>query len=231
MFDTGLTELLGQGAVGKTGKVFKNLAALSTRNNLETIHRLMLHLAPMRTLETGFAFGGSTLVICASHKELGHSPECQHVVIDPHQRTVWDSCGLVALDRASLSDYADFHEQPSALVLPKLLEAKVQFEFAYIDGSHVFEDVFVDAYFVVRLLAMGGVVAFDDSTSPHIAKVLKFLRRVCRPGLQEIDLTPFRASRAGLPYRLSRRFGKVQLTAFRRVGEIERAWDSRFIVF
>ena len=33
----------------------------------------------------------------------------------------------------------------------------------YVDGSHNFEHVFIDAYYSVQLLDMGGVVLFDDS--------------------------------------------------------------------
>lgn len=96
-----LNELLQQEyTVGKNGKRFENLGALSSRNNLETIRRLMLHCAPSRTLEIGFAFGGSALVFCALHEELGHRLEHQHTLIDPYQTTVWDSCGLMALERA-----------------------------------------------------------------------------------------------------------------------------------
>jgi hypothetical protein len=217
--------------VGKSGRIFKDLGALTSRNTLETIHRLMLHLAPARTLEIGLAFGGSALVICATHKALGHQSDCQHVVIDPYQRTVWDSCGLLALDRAALSHFVDFREQPSALVLPKMLEDGTRFSLVYIDGSHLFEDVFVDAYYVVRLLALGGIVAFDDSTNPHIAKVLGFLRGSIGGALEEVDLRPFRDRHARFPYRFARLLGKVQLTAFRRVGNVERAWNAPFSSF
>ena len=227
-----LAELLEQGrSLGRSGKVFDDLSALSTRSNVETLHSLMLHLEPTRTLEVGLAFGGSALSICTAHRDLGRPPTHQHVAIDPYQTTVWDSCGLEALERASLLDYVEFHEANSALALPKLLIAESEFGFAYIDGSHLFEDVFVDAYFVLRMIVLGGVVAFDDSTNPHVAKVLRFLRRNCKAGLREMDLTAFRTRRGGLPYRLARRLGKVQLTAFQRVGSVERAWNSQLIGF
>jgi len=215
----------------KNGKVFDSLSALSTCNNLETVHRLMLHFAPVRTLEIGLAFGGSALVFAGSHKALGHRAKRQHVAIDPHQRTVWDSCGLMALDRAVLSDFVDFHEQSSALALPQLLQAGASFGFVYIDGSHIFEDVFVDTYYAIRLLTRGGIVAFDDSTNLHVAKVLKFLRGSIRGGLEEMDLIPFRGQRTTLSYRFARAVGKVQLTVFRRVGEVERAWNVPFVSF
>lgn len=112
-----------------------------------------------------------------------------------------------------------------------MLEAEARFGFVYIDGSHLFEDVFVDTYYATRMLKMGGIVVFDDSTNRHVAKVLRFIRANMQPGLEEVDLTRFREPRPSLRYRLARRLGKVQLTAFRRVGNVERAWDAPFHSF
>jgi cephalosporin hydroxylase len=68
-------------AVGRTGRVFEGLTALSTINNLHTIHALMYETRALRTLEVGLSFGGSALVFCASHKELGRRPESQHTAL------------------------------------------------------------------------------------------------------------------------------------------------------
>jgi cephalosporin hydroxylase len=225
-----LAELLQtRRAVGRTGRVYEGLAALSTINNLHIIHQLMLETGPMQTLEVGLSFGGSALVFCASHKELGHPPEAQHTALDPFQATVWDSCGLLAVERAGLMGYMDFRQAYSALELPKLLEAGARFGLVYVDGSHLFEDVFVDAYFVTRLLIEGGVVAFDDSSNPHVAKVVRFLRT--NTELKELDLSSYRNKKDVLTYQVARYFRKVQLTAFHRVGSIERAWDAAFCPF
>ena len=60
-----LAELLQtRRVVGRTGRVYEGLAALSTLNNLHTIHDLMLETGPSRTLEIGLSFGGSALVLC-----------------------------------------------------------------------------------------------------------------------------------------------------------------------
>jgi cephalosporin hydroxylase len=225
-----LSELLQtRRAVGRTGRIYEGLEALSTINNLHTIHELMREIRAIRTLEVGLSFGGSTLVFCASHKELGHPPEAQHIAIDPFQATVWDSCGLLAVERAGLMGYMDFRQAYSALELPKLLEADARFGLVYVDGSHLFEDVFVDAYFVTRLLTEGGVVAFDDSSNPHVAKVVRFLRT--NTELKELDLSSYRNKKDVLTYQVARYFRKVQLTAFHRVGSIERAWDVAFCPF
>ena len=108
-------------AVGRTGKTFEELGALSSENNLTTLRNLCMHLKPRSTLEVGLSFGGSCLVFTASHRDLGREPKGQHIAIDPYERQVWDDCGLLATERAGLSGYLDFRDTPSSLVLPKLV--------------------------------------------------------------------------------------------------------------
>jgi len=118
-----LTELLQRRrAVGRTGRVYDGLASLSTKNNLLTIQSLMNEVRPLRTLEIGLSFGASALVFCSSHKQLGHTPEGQHIAVDPFQTTVWDSCGIMALERAGLLGYMDFREAYSAFELPSVAQ-------------------------------------------------------------------------------------------------------------
>jgi hypothetical protein len=51
------------------------------------------------------------------------------------------------------------------------------------------------------LLNRGEIVAFDDSTSPHGAKVLGFLRGNLRGALEEMDLSPYRQTQFVAPPR------------------------------
>ena len=108
-----------------------------------------------------------------------------------------------------------------------MLEESARFDLIYVDGSHLFEDVFVDAFYCCRLLAKGGVVAFDDCSDPHVAKVVRFLKRNCSDGLSELDLEPYRPGRS-FRYRLARLLGSVQMRAFRSMGRIDRVWDAPF---
>lgn len=218
--------------VGKNGKIFEQLRALSSRNNLLTLRHLMLNLNPERTLEIGLGFGGSALMFASTHRDLHHSPRAQHTSVDPFQTTVWDSSAILFLERAGLSEYVDIRLNSSALELPRMLQQSERFGFAYIDGSHLFEDVFVDAYFVIRLLAKGGVVAFDDSSNPHVAKVVAFIRNCLAPDIEELDLSEYRPTgTSGIAYRIARWFGKVQLTAFRKRETCERNWNAPFRSF
>jgi predicted O-methyltransferase YrrM len=219
--------------VGRSGKVFEGSHAVSTPNNLVMLRRLMLEMKAERTLEVGLSLGGSALVFTATHRDLGHAGRHEHAAIDPYQSTVWDSAAIVALERANLLDHLEFKAGLSALELPKLVEAKQSFDLIYIDGSHIVEDVFVDAYFAVQLLSDDGIVAFDDCYSPHIAKVLRFIRRNLRAGLTEIDLLQYRdaSSAQKLKYRLARLMGKTQMAAFRRIGNTARNWDAPYREF
>jgi len=45
-------------AVGRTGRVYDGLSALSTHNNLHMSHALMRETHALRTLEVGLSFGG-----------------------------------------------------------------------------------------------------------------------------------------------------------------------------
>ena len=224
-----LRQLMTQSSVqGRSGKTFQ-AGALSSLNNLLTLRQLMMELRPERTLEVGLSLGGSALVFASGHRDLGRAAAQQHIAIDPFQDSFWDSTGLDRLQRAGLAGFVDVRQSPSAVALPALFGTDLRVGLAYVDGSHLVEDVLVDAYFVTRLLVDGGVVAFDDCTDPHVRKVIAFLRANGGDGLAELDLRPFRPD-AGRPmgYRLARMLGRTQLTAFRRVGTVERPWNAPF---
>lgn len=212
--------------VGQSGKVFEGLSALTTVNNLRVLRALMMESKPTNTLEVGLSFGGSALTIAATHRDLGHAAGRQHVAIDPYQRSVWDNSGLLGLDRAGLREYVEFHEQLSAFTLASLAAQGRTFDLIYIDGSHRFDDVFVDAYYSLRLLASRGVVMFDDCSTREVGTVLRFIERNLGGWVTELDLSSYRDGDASWRYQLARLLGKVQLRAFRRIGD-EPSWDAR----
>jgi predicted O-methyltransferase YrrM len=209
--------------VGKTGKVFKSLAALSTRSNLDAIEDVMKAKAPTATLEVGLAFGGSALTFAEMHRRNFPAPSRRHVAIDPYQSSIWDNVAEMKLKEAGLKEYVEIYEEPSCIVLPRLLAQGRQFGLIYIDGSHLFEDVFVDGFYGSRLLTENGFLLFDDSTDPHVAKVIAFIGRNL-PGLsRQTDQT--------LRQKVATIVGRRQLTIYQRTGPITRPWDSRFSNF
>ena len=218
--------------IGQSGKVFDNLGARSTVNNLITLQKLFNLYQPRRTLEIGLSFGVSALLFANLHRDAGRPAASQHVALDPFQHSVWDDVGLAHIDGANLGGYVDFRQTYSCYELPRLLEKGELFDLIYVDGSHLFEDVFVDAYYATRLLSMGGLIAFDDCADPHVAKVIHFLQKNVRDGIEEVDLKPFRGNTSlAFAYHLTKRLNRIQMRAFRRKGDIRRKWDATFLQF
>ena len=232
-FSPALKELLSSNQlVGKSGKSFDNLGSRSTFNNLVVLRNLFLALKPARTLEIGLAFGASSLIFTESHRELNRPPQKQHIAIDPFQSDYWDACGLMVNERAGLGGYLELVERYSCFELPALAQKNLKFGLVYVDGSHQFEDVFVDFYFINRLVEDGGIVAFDDSSDRQVAKVLRFIDANLNSGWERLDLAPFRADGGkSLKWRVGGLLGKQQLVAYKKIGNGLRNADDAFKQF
>lgn len=229
-----LNEMLSTGrTVGRSGKQFTELASNSTLNNLRFIQQTMRERKPARTLEIGLAFGASTVLFCSEHHRLGHEASKQHTAIDPMQPfQLYDEAGVYAVERAGFGSFLDYYPEYSEFALPRFLEDGRRYDFIYVDGSHLFENVFIDAFYSAKLLNDGGAIAFDDSTDPHVAKTMTFIRTNMTGSLKEIMPTDARSS-------IARRLGKRQITVFERLpyrGPHQprkfdtplREWDSKF---
>ena len=216
--------LASRTARGESGRTFTNLGALSTVNNLTVLRNFMVRHNPESTLEVGLAFGGSCLAIASTHRERGHG---KHIAIDAYQPANgpwgWDNAGFRAIREAGLDAFVQVREELSSLALPQLLRENQRFGLIYVDGSHFFDDVFVDAYYALRLLSDDGVAMFDDSQTLHVRKVVSFIRSNW-PWVSEVDLSSYRPT--NWKYHLAKRLGRVQLTAFGRFGKDPRHWEA-----
>jgi predicted O-methyltransferase YrrM len=126
------------------------------------------------TLETGVAFGLSTLAICETLKE-SEVEGVHHHGVDPEQNTVHGGAALANLKRAGLDGVFELLEGPSHLVLPKLLEKGLSLDLAFIDGWHTFDYSLLDFFYIDKLLRPGGVVLLHDRSWPSKQKVIRFI--------------------------------------------------------
>jgi predicted O-methyltransferase YrrM len=215
--------------IGRTGKRFDTQPARSSLNNLHVLRSLMQEYKPKQTLETGFAFGGSGAVIAACHREMGEGGRGQHVAIDPFQSKDWDDVGRMMLEQVGLSEYVNVLEVFSDAALPRLVAEGWRCDLAFVDGSHLFEDVFIDSYYVNLLLQENGIVLFDDNTNPHVRKLVRFIQRNRGDSYRQLDLTRHRPPAARtLRYQIARRLGRTLLVAFEKIGECRREWNAPF---
>ncbi len=135
----------------------------------EFMHRWVKEYGLSRTLEIGLAYGASACSIMSAHQGT-------HTCMDPFQDR-YDNLGLENLTSLGYRGRLDFHSGFSYEVLPRLLAAKRSFDFAFIDGNHRYDSIFVDFYFVDLLLADQGYVLFHDAWMRGTQLVAAFIRR------------------------------------------------------
>jgi predicted O-methyltransferase YrrM len=122
----------------------------------------------IRTLEIGCAYGLSSLHIASA---LAGRPGAHHVIVDPDESTAWSGVGVTNLDRAGI-DFYELREEPSEIALPQLLKEGAEFDLAFIDGWHTFDQTLIDMYYANRLIKVGGYIIIDDADWISVSKAV-----------------------------------------------------------
>jgi predicted O-methyltransferase YrrM len=139
----------------------------------EALRDLAIAEGAQRTIEVGLALGMSALFLCQALLPRGG----RHVAIDPFQRESWNGAGLRTLREAGVKDLVEVIEEESQLALPRLVTEGREFDLAFVDGDHRFEGVFLDLYFMTRLVRPGGLVVVDDMWMPAVRTAVAYLER------------------------------------------------------
>jgi predicted O-methyltransferase YrrM len=142
--------------------------------------------AAVRTIEVGLGYGISALFVCDGLLSSG-APDARHVAIDPNQDTRFADCGLQFLDEAGVAGMVEHHAEESQTTLPRMVSEGRRFDLAVIDGNHRFDAVFVDLYYLGRLLSPGGIVFVDDYHLPGIARAASFFLANLGWSLEEVS--------------------------------------------
>jgi len=128
------------------------------------------------SIEIGLGYAFATLHIldglCANAAD---GRRVRHVAIDPFQGSRFANLGRRHLAEAGVADQVDVLEEESQLVLPRLVAEGRSFDFAFVDGNHRFDRVFLDLVYLGRLLRPGSVVFVDDLQLRAIARSVEFL--------------------------------------------------------
>jgi predicted O-methyltransferase YrrM len=127
-------------------------------------------------IEVGLAYGSSALAIGEALVTTG-GPEARHIVIDPFQATAYANVGWDALRAAGLTDRTRLMTEPSSLALPSLVAERCVADAAFVDGSHRFHEVFVDLYFLRKLVRPRGLIILDDAAWPSVGTALRYFDR------------------------------------------------------
>jgi len=117
------------------------------------------------------AWGFSSVAISSALRDVGTGI---NVIIDPFQTKVYEGVGLCTLAKYSLATFVQHHEERSDLFLPRFWRDRNRIQFAFIDGDHRIDAVFVDFYYVNKLLDENGVIVFDDYQFSSVASVVNY---------------------------------------------------------
>jgi predicted O-methyltransferase YrrM len=186
-------------------------------------------------LETGVAYGASTLAICSALSALeDKGGSVKHIGVDPCQFQVYGGAAIAALQECGLDHIFELHEGPGHLMLPKLVERGVAVDFAFIDGMHTFDYTMIDLFFCDKLLRPGGIMCVHDMNLPSKKKALRYLMKYREYVRLESVKKPF-SQRAGSALKEALRFAPRQswgyliamepMLTMKKVSSFEPGWD------
>jgi predicted O-methyltransferase YrrM len=124
-------------------------------------------------IEVGLAYGSSALAIGEALIH-GSAAGVSHVVIDPYQESSYANVGWDAMRAAGLGESSLLITEPSSLALARLVDECFTADAAFVDGSHRFHEVFVDLYYLRKLVRPGGLIILDDAEWPSVATALRY---------------------------------------------------------
>ena len=127
----------------------------------DALRDLLINEGVETVVEVGLAYGRSALAIGEALLAVD-ARRPLHVIIDPLQATEWSNVGWQMLRSAGLDAIVRLVLQPSSLALPRLVAEGVTADAAFVDGSHRFHEVFVDLYFLRKIVRPGGLIVLDD---------------------------------------------------------------------
>lgn len=158
----------------------------------DAVRDLLIAERPSTVIEIGLAYGSSALAIGEALAAVGGT---RHIILDPMQDSEFNDSGWQTLRTAGIE--ATLIRERSQLALPKLT---IEADAAFVDGSHIFHNVFVDLYFLRTIVKPGGLIILDDYWWPSVATAVRYYE--ANVGWQSVDIaggTPGRLKAMRLP--------------------------------
>jgi predicted O-methyltransferase YrrM len=123
-------------------------------------------------IEIGLAYGSSALAIAEALVSQG-TTRASHVIVDAFQDHFYEA-GWDAIVAAGLRPICSLLRERSQLALPQLITEGYSADAAFVDGSHVFHNVFVDLVYLRELVRPGGLIILDDCQWPSVETAARY---------------------------------------------------------
>jgi predicted O-methyltransferase YrrM len=141
-------------------------------SDCDVLRDLLLAEQPGTVIEIGLAYGSSALAIAEALVAAGPD-EARHVIVDAYQE-LFHGCGWAAITGAGLAGRCSLVQERSQIALPRLLGDGFVADAAFVDGSHIFHNVFVDLFFLRELVRPGGLMILDDCNHLSVATAVRY---------------------------------------------------------
>lgn len=138
----------------------------------DALRDLLIAAQARVVIEIGLAYGSSALAIGEALVYQGQQ-DAKHVIIDAYQHD-FRNAGCEAITAAGLSNLCTLLTDRSQLALPRLVTEDFVADAAFVDGSHIFHNVFVDLYFLRELVRPSGLIILDDCQWPSVATAVRY---------------------------------------------------------
>lgn len=136
----------------------------------EFIYNLIKKNKLKKTIESGFGLGVSAAYIISATRS-------KHIVIDPFYKTEWDSSiAMKNIKKLGFTNFLIYHNNYSYNILPQLYKKGLKLDFAFIDGDHKYDSIFVDYFYMDLMLKNKGFILFDDAWMRTTQLVVSFIR-------------------------------------------------------
>jgi predicted O-methyltransferase YrrM len=137
----------------------------------DAVRDLLIAERPGTVIEIGLAYGSSALAIGEALISVGGD---RFIILDPFQDSEFRDAGWEVIRSAQLDGIATLLREQSQIALPRLAAEGLSADAAFVDGSHVFHNVFVDLYYLQMIVRPGGLVVLDDDWWPGVATAARY---------------------------------------------------------
>jgi len=138
----------------------------------DVLRDLVLAEKPRTVIEIGLAYASSALAIAEALVAAGPG-DARHLIVDAYQELFYGS-GWAAITEAGLAGLCCLIAERSQIALPRLIGDGFVADAAFVDGSHIFHNVFADLFYLRELVRPGGLVILDDCSYLSVATAVSY---------------------------------------------------------
>jgi predicted O-methyltransferase YrrM len=158
-----------EGPPRRTGPDFETVTL--PRRECDLVRDLLIDEGVRSVVEIGLAYGSSALAIAEALAVTGGE---RHYIVDPFQLSAFDDVGWELLGEAGADGVAQLRRAGSSVALPRLVAEGVAVDAAFVDGSHRFHEVFLDLYYLRKLVRPDGIVVVDDYWADSVRSAVRY---------------------------------------------------------